>query len=297
MSEATIRKAEPEDFPNIAKLAVKLCASPEPHCIHTWAGEQAEEIAADWQNLSQDEELIFVVAIENGEITGALGAEYDDELGRSWLIGPHVQKGAWETSAALLFDHLLPLLPESIWRYNAYLNLDNKRGIDFYRQRDFTGDSIAHVYRVIPPQTPSDSLDSCALLAPTQNPSLLKLHSAAFPNTYISAQEMIDAIDDSHRIFVIGQESEIIGYLYATIDDSTSRGDIEFLAVSPDHRRRGHGKKLLRAALHWLFAEKATADVILNVRDELTNAKALYQSVGFTLQYSGQAMHRGEEKE
>jgi GNAT superfamily N-acetyltransferase len=297
MSEVTIRKAEPEDFPKIAELAVELCTSPERHCIHTWAGEQAEDIAADWQNLSRDEELVFVAALCKGEIVGALGAEYDAELGRSWLIGPHVQKGKWEPSATLLLDHLLPLLPESIWRLNAYLNLANERGIDFYRQRDFEKGAVAHVYRAIPPKALPENSASCELLNSIQNPSLIELHSASFPNTYISGEEMIGSIDEDHRIFVIGEASEMAGYLYATIDGNTNRGDVEFLAVSPDRRRRGHGRQLLRAALHWLFVEREVADVILNVRDELTNAKTLYQSVGFGLQYSGQAMHRGEEKE
>ncbi|MBT4500840.1 MAG: GNAT family N-acetyltransferase [Gemmatimonadetes bacterium] len=297
MPEVTVIKTESENFPKIAELAVELCTSPEHHCIHTWAGEQAEDIAADWQNLSRDDELIFVVALRSGEIIGALGAEYDAELGRSWLIGPHVQKGEWETSATLLFDHLLPLLPESIWRLNAYLNLANERGMAFYRQRGFEKGPVAHVYRAIPSQATREDPASCGLLTPALNSSLLELHSDAFPNTYISGEEMIGSIDDDHRVFVIGGESEIAGYLYATIDDNTNRGDIEFLAVAPDHRRRGHGRQLLRAALHWLFAERQVADVILNVRDELTNAQTLYQSVGFTLQYSGIAMHKGEKKD
>lgn len=152
MAELTVRTAEPDEYQDIADLAVALCATPEHHCIHTWAGEESASLCADWRALHTAGELVFV-----------------------------------------------------------------------------------------------------------------------------------------------GDDSELTGYLYAVMEDDPDRGGIEFVAVRPDDRGQGHGRCLLLAALRWLFAEKGVSHVILNVRDELTHARSLYESVGFVLQYSGLALYVEEE--
>jgi RimJ/RimL family protein N-acetyltransferase len=59
----------------------------------------------------------------------------------------------------------------------------------------------------------------------------------------------------------------------------------------PAFRRDGLFKdmvgKPLRLALRWLFDAQGQAAVNLTVNDELANARALYEKVGFRLKYTG----------
>ncbi len=58
------------------------------------------------------------------------------------------------------------------------------------------------------------------------------------------------------------------------------RGWLNYLAVSPTHRRRGCGERLVRAAEDWL-AERGCPKVNLQVRTANTAAARFYEAVGF----------------
>lgn len=80
----------------------------------------------------------------------------------------------------------------------------------------------------------------------------------------------------------------MLGYIYAVVDDADENlGYIEYVGVAEQARGQGIGGKLLRTALIWLFSEKDVREVGLNVDDTNTNARGLYEKVGFRLKYSG----------
>jgi ribosomal protein S18 acetylase RimI-like enzyme len=86
----------------------------------------------------------------------------------------------------------------------------------------------------------------------------------------------------------------VLGYLYAALEDSSGDGTIEFVGVRADTRGQGIGRQLLQTALQWLFEIKHVPQATLVVNDNLTNARALYESVGFRLKYTG--VHTRQER-
>jgi ribosomal protein S18 acetylase RimI-like enzyme len=84
----------------------------------------------------------------------------------------------------------------------------------------------------------------------------------------------------------------VLGYIYAAIEDGSGEGTIEFLGVQADARRRGVGRRLLLTALNWLFQVKNVSEVGLTVSDEDTDARALYEGVGFGLKHTGLNLRR-----
>jgi ribosomal protein S18 acetylase RimI-like enzyme len=78
----------------------------------------------------------------------------------------------------------------------------------------------------------------------------------------------------------------MLSYVYATVDES-GEGYIHFLSIRDDVRGWGLGKRLLLTALRSLFECKSVLEVGLTVAQNLSNARSLYESVGFHIKHTG----------
>jgi ribosomal protein S18 acetylase RimI-like enzyme len=144
------------------------------------------------------------------------------------------------------------------------------------------------------PDQPSALTSPCNALQPQQAQDFINLHQAIFPQTYATGQRILDQLDDNHQVFVYTRQDEVLGYLYAVLEDSSGDGSIEFVGVRVEARGLGIGRQLLQTALQWLFEIKHVPQATLVVNDNLTNARALYESVGFRLKYTG--VHARQER-
>lgn len=289
MDTLSIRQAKKNEFEAISTLIASQNKHSETHCIHSDTGEDAQSILGELIRLDADGEICFVMASAYGQLTGLMGCELDEELGRGWLRGPFIadDRKDWTVSADQLFDELLELLPVSIRQLDTYLNIENLRGNDFYLGRDFKRLRLVHVYECLPPQKASALVDPCEPLLPGEAQEFVEMHDSIFPGTYATGQRILGKIDDRHQVFVYRNGNEIMGYLYTVIDEDTADGSIEFIGVREDARGKGIGRQLLQTALHWLFEIKLVPKVMLVVNDDLSNARTLYESVGFRLKYTG----------
>lgn len=289
MNTFTVRLAQKEDFEALSTLIATQNKRAETHCIHSETGEDAPSICGEMTRLAADGEICFVMSSAEGQVTGAMGCELDVELGRGWLRGPFIVDGHndWNTAASSLFDGLLDLLPASIRQLDTFLDVENRRGNDFYHSRDFKQMRLVHVYLCDPPKSTLPEADLCEQLHPRQAQAFIELHQATFPGTYATGQRILDKIDDRHQVFAFTQGDELIGYCCANIDEDTGDGSLDFLGVREEARGKGIGRKLLQTALQWLFEVKRVPQVELVVHDDLAGARALYESVGFRLKYTG----------
>jgi hypothetical protein len=137
MENLTFRVAERDDYPQLAEWLVQMSQAPEQHCLHTWSGQSAHGLERQLLSYWEDSELCYVVALRDGQLVGAIGSEYDEELERGWLHGPHAMMENWERLATELFTRLLAELPTCIGQLDAYLNVENVRGYRFYAQQEF----------------------------------------------------------------------------------------------------------------------------------------------------------------
>jgi ribosomal-protein-alanine N-acetyltransferase len=84
---------------------------------------------------------------------------------------------------------------------------------------------------------------------------------------------------DHIRGFIIDEKGgALLGYAFCSI--VADEGEILNMAVAPEHRRRGLGKRLLAACVTWL-AEQGAAKVYLEVRRSNEAAIAMYVREGF----------------
>lgn len=90
--------------------------------------------------------------------------------------------------------------------------------------------------------------------------------------------EEILGLDYLQGFVLDGKAGELTGYAFCSA--VADEGEILNLAVAPEHRREGLGKRLLAACLKWL-AERGAAKVYLEVRRSNEAAIAMYLAAGF----------------
>ncbi|MDX1523775.1 MAG: GNAT family N-acetyltransferase [Anaerolineae bacterium] len=285
MSKVTTRTASGDDFPTVARLIIEQNQKPERQCIHS--GDRYENTLQTMISYTEAAEFCLALAEQAGEIVGIFGCEYDETMGRGWLWGPFFliePEAAWQNA---LNQALLNLLPASVRRIDSFLSGANRQGQEFYVERGFDQAGMNHVYTAkTAPDIDADTRLG-VLFETSYTEAVIRLHETAFPNTYERGAGMLDKIDDNHQVFVYAIERDVLGYVYATINDDGAAGYIDFLAVREDARGRGIGRALLLTALKWCFTTKGMPEVSLTVRDENATARSLYERVGFRLQYVG----------
>ena len=116
---------------------------------------------------------------------------------------------------------------------------------------------------------------------PTDYPSFLRLWEACgFERSLNDAEEVLAALSADPRGFVLVAEAD--GAIIATVMGHMDRrwGWVQRLAVHPEHRRQGLGRRLTQEAERRLAALGAYRAVLLARRDG-TPAVVLYQSLGY----------------
>jgi ribosomal protein S18 acetylase RimI-like enzyme len=118
------------------------------------------------------------------------------------------------------------------------------------------------------------------------------LHDKIFPHTFYSGKDILAKLDETHKVFVYADGDEVLGYVYARVDESSGEGYIEFLGVREEVRRQGVGRRLLMTAVFWLFQEEEVPQIGLNVHGDNANARSLYEAAGFRLAYTGVGLRK-----
>jgi ribosomal protein S18 acetylase RimI-like enzyme len=289
VNNISIRQANREDFDSISRLIADQNKSPQTHCIQSDTGEDDQAILREMTHLDSSSASCFVVACQDDRLIGVLGCELDEELGRSWARGPFVvpDMDEWNTIAAALLQELLAALPPAIHWMDSFLNIANERGNAFYLKSGFRQLRLVHVYLAATAGKPVVLPSRCETLKPRQAPEFIILHQTLFPQTYATGQRILDKLDDTHQVFVYTQGEELLGYLYAALEEGSGDGVVEFVGVRAEARGQGIGQQLLQTALQWFFEIKEVSQATLVVNDNLTNARSLYERVGFRLKHTG----------
>jgi ribosomal protein S18 acetylase RimI-like enzyme len=197
-----------------------------------------------------------------------------------------------EETADALFSHLLTVLPTTITLIQSYLNVDNQWGDAFYRRHGFGQAKVSHVYIAPRPGELCQPDELLPEVTADQAASFAQLHDITFPNTFYSSQDILGMLNETNKVFVWAKDDEALGYLYAKVDESTGEGYVEFVGVAEQAQRQGIGRKLLATAVYWLFHDQQVPQIALNVNDDNNNARNLYESTGFHLEYAGVALKR-----
>jgi ribosomal protein S18 acetylase RimI-like enzyme len=288
-----LRTAQRDDFQMLAPWLATIGQPPQHQCLHTWSGENADVLCETLLGYWDDGELCYVSAYKDDQLVGAMGSEFDKELGRAWLHGPHAVDEEWEAIAQLLYVRLSAELPPMVRQFDAYLNTENKRARSFYLQQGFAEqDSLNYDFWLAPENRVGAGEAGCQMLDKEQEVSFKELYTSLFPTAYYSGERIIQMIGDSHRVMVLAEGEEVSGFVIVNTTGPSSPGEVQFLGVREDCRRRQYGRRLLLAGIDWLFDVASAPRIVLNVSQELINAQALYESVGFKLRFTGVGLRK-----
>ncbi|MBI5161135.1 MAG: ribosomal protein S18-alanine N-acetyltransferase [Micrococcales bacterium] len=112
----------------------------------------------------------------------------------------------------------------------------------------------------------------------------MALERATFPDDAWSEATMREELGSHRGGYLIAEDperpDEVAGYGGLAAHPGSGTADIQTLAVAPWARRRGLGRAILRALLAEAEARGA-GEVLLEVRADNPEARALYTSEGF----------------
>jgi hypothetical protein len=240
MENITYQVAQKNDFSMLAEWLVKKSKEPEQHCLHTWSGQSVEGLQEQLLSYWSDAELCYIMALLDGKLKGAMGSEYDRDLGRGWLHGPHVALENWGALAGELFRRLLAELPEYIRQLDAYLNIENSRGRRFYSEKGFKErDNYNYDFWLIPDDRVVSIGGGGKLLKKEQEPSFKLLYEALFPEAYYSAERIVQMMGRSHQVLVEAEGETVLGFAVVSVEGDDSVGELQFFGVREESRGRG----------------------------------------------------------
>jgi ribosomal protein S18 acetylase RimI-like enzyme len=293
MDQIIYRVARRDDYRDLSVWLVEMSQRPQQHCLHTWAGETSRALERSLVGYWDDSELCYLLALQAGRLVGAMGSEYDEELKRGWLHGPHATVDDWQGMATDLYSRLRDQLPKGLVRLDAHMNVENVRGRRFYAGQDFQErDTVSHEFRLEPGDLDASSARTGVHLQPQHEESFKPLFERLFPAAYYSGERVIRMIGQSHQVLVAAEGDEVVGFVAASVEGKGSPGEVQFLGVREDRRRLGLGKGLLLSAVDWLLNEAKVPWVGLNVNEDRIHARELYESVGFRLRFTGMGLEK-----
>jgi GNAT superfamily N-acetyltransferase len=275
----------------VLDLIVRLQQSPRTACAYL--GTERSDILDDLEGLDQHWLQTVRVSVADGGVVGAAVVEWDEEMDRSWIYGPWVEETHWREEAPALLgavtaqapvagqemfasvDHLgmKRLAEESGWRPGA-VTYEYARASAPVDGPEGTGAQDAPG---APGATDSPLGPDLRWATPADLPEVRALHDAEFPGTYARAEELV-ADDGSYRTVVLTRDDDVVGYAAArTQGDDTAY--LDFLAVRPDARRTGAGRRLLDGVQHGFGRPRMT----LSVDENRPGARAFFAGAGFAV--------------
>lgn len=115
--------------------------------------------------------------------------------------------------------------------------------------------------------------------------AIMELETSTFTSDAWSRGTMRDELASVHGYYLVAEDAAaqhpLAGYAGLLAPAGSGQADIQTIAVAPDARRHGLGRALVVALLDEARA-RAAEEVFLEVRADNPNARALYDSLGFT---------------
>jgi len=283
------------DLHDVVRFIAAEQGRPERRC--TYVGVDPTGIRAELDALQPPwAETLRVVTGPDGTLRGAVVAEWDESLGRSWILGPWVagDAAAWDEVAPALLDAALAQLPASVTRHEVCSDVSNELLAELAGDRGWKPTEVNHAL-VIDEATvagwPDDDLTLPIRDArPEDLPAIRPLHEAEFPGTYATAEQLLAGQAEGSRVVLVvpspeDDGAEPRGYAAGRVQ-ADGEGFIDFVAVPPDVRGGGVGARLVTALTRELLAASSSGRVSLTVQGHRREARNLYERLGFRLDES-----------
>ncbi|MBO1198089.1 GNAT family N-acetyltransferase [Staphylococcus simiae] len=112
-----------------------------------------------------------------------------------------------------------------------------------------------------------------------------KLHHSTFKYNALSAREIVDNLDDHHRLFLFVSEGLLKGYLYLEVNAQQSLAEIKYFSSHSDYRLKGIAFDLLSFALSFAFDHFTIRKVYFKIRNKNNKLIERFNQLGFQINY------------
>ena len=225
----------------------------------------------------------FLLAYEDDRLVGVFGVDADPEVDRAWLYGPLVDHADWHTLADKLYAEVLTRIPAGIHDRDLFCDEKNIHLQDFASRYGFALRSENAVLTLMRENyTPTARNES--RIIPFEEKFIGQfesLHKTLFPNAYFTARQMVEKINETHRLFLAVENGIALGYHFCKIDPSAESGYVDFIGTDESVRGHGVGADLLAAGMDWMLSSSTTKRVSLTVNADNVAAIKLYEKFGF----------------
>lgn len=273
------RELTPAQLEEIAAYAAGCNRDPAQHI--GYVGQTREEVTHELGELDAD--AVFAVArARDDRLCGLLAAEWDVDLGRTWLHGP------WAATPDLmdrLYRAVLPHLPVTAGTHELFIDTANTAVAGFAARHGFAPHGHQVILRFARNRLAELPAVTLPRLTPQWHGQFAALHDRAFPGTYAPARTLLA---DPPPVLVATEGDTLLGYVVLKLRPGDAQ--VEYLAVAEPARRRGIGTRLLTAALHEALRDPRYEAVDLVTDDP--SARRLYERVGFTLRREMRSFRR-----
>jgi ribosomal protein S18 acetylase RimI-like enzyme len=272
-----------------AEQAVAFIAAQQAHVDRSisYVGTEVAGIAAELEGLDPPWVSTARVIRQGGVITGVVVAEWEVELGRSWINGPWVEGDdpAWTEAANVLLDAALALLPPEVTRHEMSGDIANQRLTALAASRGWTTGEANHVLvadAAVVAAWPAAEGSGLRPATIEDVEAIQPLHDAEFPDTYASAAQLVEGELDGSRLVLVAEDDggRVVGYAAGEVHDD-GEGFVDFLVVDPTVHRSGVGRRLVTELTRRLLDRSPLGRVALTVQDRRAPARALYEHLGF----------------
>ncbi|PYF08284.1 GNAT family N-acetyltransferase [Ureibacillus chungkukjangi] len=268
-----------QDFKELAHFLAELNNQKAFHI--GYCGLQADEIYETLQEdfVGDDGKISFLVARNSyGEIEAAIGLDIDEDTAEVW--GPFNINAAL-TAQNQLWERLMQEYPK-VRIFYFFLNKENIKQQDFMNmiQATKTGEHlILELER-----------DNFVTLQNRKSTDFIQndfqafeaLQSAAFPNTYYSAQTIASRLNEEHILKILKSEAgEMLGYAYYEVDLDMNEADLHYFAIAPAAQNQGYGTLLLKEVVTEIFNFSEINEMKLCVEAKNDKANHVYFKAGF----------------
>jgi ribosomal protein S18 acetylase RimI-like enzyme len=283
---------EPHELDAVVSLIARQQADPARQI--TYVGTAADGIRAELDGLEPS--WAGTVRVVDGAggggrgITGVVVVEWDDDLGRAWILGPWVEGDgqAWHRAAGELLDAALDQLPEAVLQHELSGDVANTRLAALAAQRGWAPTEANHALvadaATVAAWGPGEDGDGLRPAGSGDVASIAPLHDAEFPATYADAARLVAGQAEGARVVLVAPggdgEGGVAGYAAGQVHED-GEGFIDFVAVAPGQRGTGVGRRLVQALTRELLARSTAGRVSLTVQHHRAPARALYEQLGF----------------
>jgi ribosomal protein S18 acetylase RimI-like enzyme len=225
----------------------------------------------------------FMLAYDDDQLIGVFGIDADPEINRAWLFGPLVEHDDWHTIANKLYEQVLSVIPAGIRDHDLFCDEQNAHMQEFAERHGFALRSENAVMTLLRENYTPTAKNKSQIISYNEKffDQLERLHKAVFPNAYFVARQMVEKINETHKLFLAIENENVLGYHFCKIDPEAESGYVDFIGTDSAVRGRGIGADLLASGINWMLSAPSTKRINLTVNADNVPAVGLYKKFGF----------------